>query len=96
VAKRIFATFGDADCKVGFLVTADEEVTRRVLGDAEETVFTLTDPECELVQSLGLRQLPAHVARRRRRGLGSGRLAAGGPLDRQGPGLDDARGQRPR
>jgi hypothetical protein len=71
VAKRIFATFGDADCKVGFLVTADEEVTRRVLGDAEETVFTLTDPECELVQSLGLRQLPALVHIRQDTSLGA-------------------------
>ena len=61
VAKRIFATLGDADCKVGFLVTADETVTRRVLGDAEDGYFTLIDPDCELVASLGLERLPALI-----------------------------------
>jgi len=61
VAQRIFATFGDADCRCAFVVNGSEEVARRLLGDVEERVMTFVDPDSEFVRSLGLERLPAFV-----------------------------------
>ncbi len=61
VARRIFATFGDADCTCAFVVAGSAEVARRMLGPAERDVMTFVDPDLELVASLGLERLPAFV-----------------------------------
>ena len=61
VAERIFATFGDADCKCAFVVAGSAEVARRMLGPVECDVMTFVDPDLELVTSLGLERLPAFV-----------------------------------
>ena len=61
IAQRIFATFGDADCTVAFVVTGPESVAERLLGPTEQQDVTFLDPDLELVQSLGLERLPAFV-----------------------------------
>ena len=61
VARRIFATFGDTDARCGFVVTGNEEVARRVLGEVEDRVMTFVDPDLEFVRSLDLERLPAFV-----------------------------------
>jgi hypothetical protein len=61
IARRIFATFGDADCRCAFVVTASEAVAARVLGPVEDAWSTFVDPDLELVHSLGLERLPAFV-----------------------------------
>jgi hypothetical protein len=61
IARRIFATFGDADCRVAFVVPGPESVARKILGPAADEVFTFLDPERDLVASLGLERLPALV-----------------------------------
>jgi hypothetical protein len=61
IARRIFATFGDADCRVAFVVTGNAYVAARVLGKAETEVLTFCDPDKEFVNSLGLERLPAFV-----------------------------------
>jgi hypothetical protein len=61
VAQRIFKVFGDADCRTAFCVTGNEFIARGVLGDAEDRILTLCDPDGELVSSLGLTHLPALV-----------------------------------
>ena len=61
VAQRIFATFGDSDCRCAFVVTGSADVTRRVLGQAERDDVTFIDPDQALVTSLGLERLPAFV-----------------------------------
>ena len=61
IARRIFATFGDADCTVGFVVTGPESVAERLLGPTETQDVTFVDPDLELVTSLGLERLPAFV-----------------------------------
>ncbi|HEU5302943.1 MAG TPA: hypothetical protein VFW06_11970 [Acidimicrobiia bacterium] len=61
VARRIFATFGDADCTCAFVVAGSAEVARRLLGPAERDVMTFVDPDLALVSSLGLERLPAFV-----------------------------------
>lgn len=61
VAQRIFATFGDSDCRCAFVVTGGAEVARRLLGQAERDDMTFIDPDQALVTSLGLERLPAFV-----------------------------------
>lgn len=61
VARRIFRTFGDADCHSAYCVTGNEEVARRILGDVEQEAIVFVDPERAFVQSLGLERLPAFV-----------------------------------
>jgi hypothetical protein len=61
VARRIFATFGDTDARCAFVVTGNEEIARRVLGEVEDQVMTFVDPDLELVRSLGLERLPAFL-----------------------------------
>ncbi|MGQ0803124.1 MAG: hypothetical protein ACT4PI_04605 [Actinomycetota bacterium] len=61
VARRIFRTFGDADCHSAYCVTGNEEVARRILGDVEQEAIVFVDPDGAFVQSLGLERLPAFV-----------------------------------
>lgn len=61
VARRIFRTFGDADCHSAYCVTGGEEVARRILGDVEGEAIVFVDPDKAFVQSLGLERLPAFV-----------------------------------
>jgi hypothetical protein len=61
IARRIFRTFGDADCHTAFVVTGPDTVAARVIGEAEGDVLTFVDPDLELVHSLGLERLPAFV-----------------------------------
>lgn len=61
IGMRLFAVFGDADCRFAFVVTGPESVASRILGDAEAKVTTFVDPDLELVKSLGLERLPAFV-----------------------------------
>ena len=61
IAERIFQVFGDADCRVAFVVTGNEYVAERILGAAGSKVLTFCDPDKEFVTSLGLQRLPAFV-----------------------------------
>lgn len=61
IANRIFATFGDSDAKVAFLVPGNAIMANRLLegSNAEYSVFL--DPDRALIESLGLERLPAFV-----------------------------------
>lgn len=61
VGRRLFATFGDADCRCAYLVAGSEPVAERILGETEARVLTFVDPSLAVVHSLGLEQLPAFV-----------------------------------
>jgi hypothetical protein len=61
VARRIFRTFRDADCRTAYCVTGPAEVARRVLADAADEALVFVDPDGALVQSLDLERLPAFV-----------------------------------
>jgi hypothetical protein len=61
IAKRIFATFGDADCTAAYVVTGPESVAERLLGSQELDEVVFVDPDLELVHGLGLERLPAFV-----------------------------------
>src|SRR5262249_37330630 len=61
IARRIFRTFGDADCRTAFCVVGNEHIARGVLGIAESQYLTFVDPDGAFVGSLGLERLPAFV-----------------------------------
>jgi hypothetical protein len=61
IADRIFAVFGDADCRTAFCVMGNEFIARGVLGEHEDRYMTFVDPDGALVKSLGLERLPALV-----------------------------------
>jgi hypothetical protein len=61
IARRIFAVFGDADCRTAYCVMGNEFIARGVLGEAEQEALTFCDADGELVTSLGLTHLPALV-----------------------------------
>ena len=71
IARRIFQVFGDADCRTAYVVVGNEFIAKGVLGAAEDEALTLTDPDGELVKSLGLTHLPAFVHLRQDTGLGA-------------------------
>jgi len=61
VARRLFRTFGDADCHTAYCVAGPDQVARRIVGDAENEAIVFVDPDGALVRSLGLERLPAFV-----------------------------------
>ncbi|MGI9624375.1 MAG: hypothetical protein ACR2PK_16195, partial [Acidimicrobiales bacterium] len=60
-AGRILRAFTDADCRVGWLVTANDEETERFLGPWAAEMLAFSDPERNVVRSLGLETMPAIV-----------------------------------
>jgi hypothetical protein len=61
VATRIVGTFEQADCRVAFLVAADERDARRFLGPWAREVLTFVDPDRTAIKAMGLERLPAVV-----------------------------------
>jgi hypothetical protein len=60
-AARVLRTFGEADVRVSWLVTAGPEDSRVFLGPLAEEFLTFVDPDRAAVRALGLAQLPAFV-----------------------------------
>jgi hypothetical protein len=60
-ATRVLRNFAAADCRVAFLVTADEADTRTFLGPLVPEFLVLVDPDREATKGLGLEHLPAFV-----------------------------------
>jgi hypothetical protein len=60
-AGRILTHFAEADCRVSWLVTADEEDARAFLGPWARELMTLTDPDRAAVKGLGIERLPALI-----------------------------------
>lgn len=60
-AGRILGNFRGADCRAGWVVTADEIDTRRFLGPWATDLLTFADPARDVVAALELKALPALV-----------------------------------
>ena len=60
-AGRVLRTFGEADCRVSWLVTGDEAESRQFLGPWADEILTFTDPDRTVVKALGLDRVPALV-----------------------------------
>lgn len=64
VAERVLTNFQNADCRVGWVVTADEYDAKAFLGPLADEHLTFVDRDREFVKALELKRLPAlvHVA----------------------------------
>ena len=60
-AARILRGFQGADVRVNFIVTSDAAGARSFLGPLAKEFLTFTDPDRQMVASLGLIHLPAFV-----------------------------------
>ncbi|HEX7444307.1 MAG TPA: hypothetical protein VF320_10485 [Acidimicrobiales bacterium] len=60
-ATRVLRDYAAADCRVAFLVTADEADTRQFLGPLAQEFLAFTDPDRTAVAAFGLETLPAFV-----------------------------------
>jgi len=60
-ATRILRDYAAADCRVAFLVTADDADARQFLGPLVQEFLVFTDPDRTAVAALGLESLPAFV-----------------------------------
>lgn len=61
IAERIFATFGDSDAKVAFLIPGPAPMAHRLLEGARGRYSVYLDPDRALIAGLGLERLPALV-----------------------------------
>jgi len=60
-AGRILEEFAGADCRTGWLVTANESDTSTFLGPWEKKLLTFCDPDRTATVALGIKSLPALV-----------------------------------
>jgi hypothetical protein len=60
-AGRMLRTFGEADCRVAWLITGTEANAKQFLGPWAKEVLTFVDPDREVVKALELERLPAFV-----------------------------------
>ncbi len=60
-AGEILTEFKGADCRVGWVVTADADDARTFLGPWAESLMTFCDPDRSFVRGVGLERLPAFV-----------------------------------
>lgn len=61
IGERIFATFGDSDAKVAFLVPGNASMANRLLEHGSGKHLVFLDPDRAVIASLGLERLPAFV-----------------------------------
>jgi hypothetical protein len=60
-ARRIMSVYGEADCRVGFIVTGTVEEAKQFLGPLVHEYLVLADPHRDAVKAMGLEWLPAFV-----------------------------------
>jgi hypothetical protein len=60
-AGRILDEFVGADCRAGWLVTADETDTSAFLGPWEQKFLTFCDPDRSAVKAMGIERIPALI-----------------------------------
>jgi hypothetical protein len=63
-AAKILSVFQDADCRIAWLVAANDADCRRFLGPWAREILTFADPDRTAIKEFGLERLPAivHVA----------------------------------
>jgi len=60
-AGRVLTVFGQADCRVGWLVAGTAEECREFLGPWAERFLTFADPDRDAIKALDLDRVPAIV-----------------------------------
>src|SRR5690348_744903 len=61
IIDRIFATFGDSDCRTIVCVPTTPAIAKRIIGDDVDRWLVWCDPDRTFVESLALERLPAFV-----------------------------------
>ena len=57
VAKTIFQTLGDADCRTAYVIPSTAAIARRILEDEADKALVLLDPDKAFVKALGLKRM---------------------------------------
>lgn len=60
-AARILHELSDADCRVAWIVTSNEEDARTFLGPHADNVLTFCDPDRDVVKALDISEIPALI-----------------------------------
>ncbi len=60
-AVRILSVYGEADCRVGFIVTGTADEARQFLGPLVKEYLVFADPSRSVIKAMGLERLPAFV-----------------------------------
>lgn len=60
-AGRILIELSEADCRTAWIITCGDTDARSFLGPWADRMLTFCDPDRELVQALGVEQIPALV-----------------------------------
>ncbi len=61
VIDRMYGVLGDSNVRTTICVNAEPQITRRILGGADERWLTFADPDAGLARALKLESLPAFV-----------------------------------
>ena len=61
VARRIFGVLGDSDAHTAYVIPSTPAIAERILEGEGERAMVFVDPDRALINSLGLKHLPALV-----------------------------------
>lgn len=61
VARRIFGVLGDSDARTAYVIPSTPAIAARILDGESERAMVFVDPDRTLINSLGLKHLPALV-----------------------------------
>ena len=71
VARRIFGVLGDSDARTAYVIPSTPAIAQRIVDGEREQAMVFVDPERTLINSLGLKHLPALVHIRQDTSLGA-------------------------
>ena len=71
IARRIFGVLGDSDARTAYVIPSTPAIAQRIVDGEREQAMVFVDPERTLINSLGLKHLPALVHIRQDTSLGA-------------------------
>lgn len=71
VAQRIFGVLGDSDARTAYVIPSTPAIADRILDGESKRAMVFVDPDRTLINSLGLKHLPALVHIRQDTSIGA-------------------------
>lgn len=71
VARRIFGVLGDSDARTAYVIPSTPAIAERILDGEGDRAMVFVDPDRTLINSLGLKHLPALVHIRQDTSIGA-------------------------
>ena len=71
VARRIFGVLGDSDARTAYVIPSTPAIAKRIVDGEREQAMVFVDPDRTLINSLGLKHLPALVHIRQDTSIGA-------------------------